>query len=104
MTITKSSFETGKLLHTASVNDTAKSNPLFALFLMQCINRHRNNDWGNCCKAVWESNDLALQKNNRIISIYHLPIDLKSIHPDERLWVITEWDRSYTTILFPSEY
>lgn len=45
MTSTKTSFIMGTLLHTSSVNEAAKENPIFALFLMHCINRHRNNDW-----------------------------------------------------------
>lgn len=104
MTITKTSFLTGTILHTASINEAAKANQVFALFLMQSINRHKNNDWGDCCEDDWKSNDTALIENSRIISVYHLPKDLKNIHQDPKIWIITERDRSYTTILFPSEY
>lgn len=104
MTITKTSFQTGTVLHTSSVNQIAKENPVFALFLMQSINRHLNNDWGDCCKEDWKKNDTAINEKNRIFSVYHLPQDLKKLHRDEKIWIITEGDRSYTTILFPTEY
>lgn len=102
MTITKTSFPTGTLLHTATVNEAAKANSVFALFIMQSIIRHRNNDWGDCCEEDWNLNDLAISEKGRILSVYDLPKDLKSIHPNEKIWIITEWDRTYTTILFPS--
>ena len=104
MTITKTSFPLGQLLHTASINEAAKENSTFALFLMQCINRHQNNDWGDCCETDWKANDSAILNEDRILSVYHLPQDLKHLHRDEKIWIITERDRSYTTILLPSEY
>ena len=104
MTITKTSFQTGTVLHTSTVNQIAKENPVFALFLMQSINRHLNNDWGDCCEEDLGNNDTAIIERNRIFSVYHLPQDLKKLHRDEKIWIITEGDRSYTTILFPSEY
>lgn len=104
MTITKSNFLTGTLLHTSTVNEAAKANSIFALFLMQIIIRHRNKDWGDCGEEDWKSNNEALEVGERILSVYNLPKDLQSIHADKKLWIITERDRSYTTILFPSEY
>lgn len=104
MTISKTSFQTGTVLHTSTVIQIAKENPVFALFLMQSINRHKNNDWGDCCEEDWNSNDSAIIENNRIISVYHLPQDLKKLHRNEKIWIITEGDRTYTTILFPAEY
>ncbi|MDG1433476.1 MAG: hypothetical protein P8Q41_05675 [Saprospiraceae bacterium] len=104
MTITNTSFSTGTILHTSTVNQAAREDPLFALFLMHVINRHKNNDWGDCCETDWEMNDIAISKKNRILSVYHLPQDLKSIHRDEKIWIVTEWDRKYSTVLFPSEY
>jgi hypothetical protein len=105
MTITNNTISTGTLLHTATVNEAAKANSIFALFIMQIIIKHRNRDWGDCCEEDWNLNDTALREKGRILSSYNLPQDLKSIHPpNEKVWIITEWDRSYTTILFPSEY
>ena len=102
MTITNTSFQTGTILHTSTINQDATKNKVFALFLMQAINRHRNNDWGDCCEEDWNMNDLAIREDGRILSVYHLPKDLKSTH--QKIWIITGQDRNYTTILYPSEY
>ena len=73
MTITKNNFSTGTLLHTATVNEAAKANSIFALFLMQIIIRHRNKDWGDCCEEDWKTNNEALEVGERILSVYNLP-------------------------------
>ena len=104
MTITKTNFSTGTLLHTATVNEAAKANSIFALFLMQIIIRHRNKDWGDCCEEDWNTNNEALKTGERILSVYNLPKDLQANQSDKKVWIITERDRSYSTILFPSEY
>ncbi|WP_340642479.1 type I restriction endonuclease subunit M [Photobacterium damselae] len=64
--------------------------------LIPMINRHINCDWGNCPKEDAISNNWATHKGERILSSYELN--------GENIWIITEWDRSVTTILFPSEY
>lgn len=59
--------------------------------------RHSHCDWGDVCDADWKSNNKALKNGTRLLSAYK---------DDEgtSFWVITEADRSSTTILFPSEY
>jgi hypothetical protein len=59
--------------------------------------RHANGDWGDVCKEDWRSNDEALKNGLRLLSEYKLP-------DDRRIWIITEWDRSATTLLFPEDY
>lgn len=61
------------------------------------LGRHLYCDWGDVCKEDWESNDAALLNGSRLFSSYHLDGGFK-------IWVITEWDRSATTILLPDEY
>ena len=46
-----------------------------------------------------ELNDEALLNGDRLVSAYEYPK-----HEDWKIWIITEWDRSATTILFPHEY
>ena len=41
-------------------------------------------------------NDNALKDGERIVAVYNIG--------DDKIYIITEWDRSVTTILFPSEY
>lgn len=45
----------------------------------------------------WEENQSALEHRNRLLSVYH-------VTPELTLWIITEWDRSATTMLLPNEY
>ena len=54
-------------------------------------------DWGNLCEADRKQNDWALKNGERLLSSYRASNGTK-------FWIITEWDRSYTTILLPSEY
>jgi len=62
-----------------------------------CLMRHRNKDWGDLDKEDSKQNDEALiNGDNRLFSSYWIG--------DEELWIITEWDRSVTTILLPKDY
>tara|TARA_R110002072_G_scaffold302996_1_gene490899 strand:- start:23309 stop:23593 length:285 start_codon:yes stop_codon:yes gene_type:complete len=61
------------------------------------IRRHQGGDWGDVCEDDAEANELALKDNSRLLSVYHTARMVK-------LYVITEWDRSATTILLPEEY
>jgi hypothetical protein len=61
------------------------------------VARHVCGDWGDLADEDKQANDVALQKGLRIFSAY-------GTDPVSKLWVITEADRSQTTILRPSEY
>lgn len=62
------------------------------------IRRHECGDWGDLSEADKEANERALEEEGRIFSAYILP---KS---KEKIWIITEADRSATTVLLPFEY
>ena len=59
--------------------------------------RHATGDWGCVCPEDALENGRAVKNGCRILSAYE-------IATGERLWCITEWDRSVTTLLLPSEY
>jgi len=59
--------------------------------------RHLAGDWGALPAEDAQLNDEALKSDGRLLSSYPLG-------GDTRIWVITEWDRSVTTFLLPSEY
>jgi hypothetical protein len=61
------------------------------------LHRHARGDWGELDHEDWAANDEALKNGTRLLSAF----TLKS---NERIWVITEADRSVTTILRPDEY
>lgn len=51
----------------------------------------------------WEANNKAALDGERVIAVYNIPEELES-NFEEHLWIITEGDRSVTTLLFPSDY
>ena len=61
------------------------------------LDRHITGDWGDCDDEDAAANDQALTDDSRIFSVYHLATG-------EKIWVITEADRSSTCILLPDEY
>ena len=61
------------------------------------LERHAYGDWGNLTTEDWQANERALQQGTRLFSAYTLVTG-------RRLWIITEWDRSITTLLLPMEY
>ena len=60
------------------------------------LSRHARGDWGVVDKDDWKENDLSVERRYRILSSYKVG--------SETCWIITEADRSSTTLLLPSEY
>ena len=91
-------FNYGQLVVTCGVRDAVDDNKEFASFVFDSFTRHINGDWGDLDEEDKKSNDLALESGeDRIFSAYKNKNGVK-------IWIITEWDRSATTILFPEEY
>ena len=65
--------------------------------LIRLLERHLSGDWGDTCESDARANEEALRSGNRIISWYQVSKEL-------RIMIITEADRSATTILLPEEY
>ena len=63
---------------------------------MTALHRHSQGDWGELLPEDAIANDLALEQGGRLFSAYGLGRD--------RFWVITEADRSLTTVLLPNDY
>lgn len=66
------------------------------------IARHQTGDWGEVCAEDAAENQLSLEKGFRILSAYSFTSDIDG--QTYKLWIITEADRSVTTVLQPSEY
>ena len=92
------SLELGRVVTTAGVAKLVEDNPLVGhLHLQMLLGRHQSADWGDVCLEDWALNDQAhASGEERILSSYELY--------GEKVWIITEWDRSVTTVLFPDEY
>lgn len=64
---------------------------------IDALMRHMSGDWGDVCEEDRSSNEYAVANGLRVFSVYHTETGAK-------FWVITEWDRSATTILLPEDY
>ncbi|WP_417849454.1 hypothetical protein [Thalassoglobus sp.] len=65
--------------------------------IQQALTRHFSGDWGDCDPADAAANDLAVVEGTRLFSVYH------DAH-GQKFWIITEADRSATTVLRPADY
>jgi hypothetical protein len=87
-------FELGQLVMTPGANDTLqRARQLPLEFLL----RHKNGDWGDLPPEDVRENERALRDGSRVFSSY-------LTRTEEKLWIITEWDRSATTLLLPEDY
>jgi hypothetical protein len=87
-------FSLGQIVSTPGALDALSETGIVAGDLL-C--RHVTGDWGELCAEDAQENALAVQEGLRILSSYKLPSGAK-------IWVITEHDRSVTTLLLPLEY
>lgn len=87
-------FALGQVVATPGALDAlaAAGQPPWALLL-----RHQAGDWGEVPPEDQKENDFSVEHGLRLLSAYTLTTGVK-------LWLITEADRSYTTLLLPSEY
>lgn len=85
-------FDLGRVLITPPAQSLLTSEEVMA-----ALGRHITGDWGDCCKEDWAENDLSLREGFRLFSVYR---DKKGI----KFWIITEADRSATTVLLPEDY
>lgn len=107
-------FELGRIVATPgalALMHRTNSNPFTLLA------RHVAGDWGECCAEDAQTNEDALAHGSRVLSVYLLPLQSLAeggekaeqalTSPDvgdDRIWLITEADRSVTTLLLPEEY
>ena len=61
------------------------------------LDRHATGDWGEIEADDWNGNEEALTSGRRLMSVY-------AVSETQKVWVITESDRSLTTILLPDDY
>jgi hypothetical protein len=61
------------------------------------IIRHQSGDWGDLDADDRKENDLALERGTRLLSVYHASNGVT-------FWIITEADKSSTTVLMPEDY
>lgn len=90
-------FNLGQVVMTRGIADVMESNEVFRTEVNQAFERYTNCDWGDTCDEDAKANDEAVKTgDDRTLAVYQTS--------EGKVWIITEWDRSYTTILFLSEY
>ena len=92
-------FKTGMTVMTRAIADRMEEDRDFARFVTECFSRYLGCDWGDLDKDDAHANDEAVRNEDRILAAYK-----REGHPEDKIWIITEWDRSATTVLFPSDY
>ncbi|WP_437222619.1 hypothetical protein SH661x_002864 [Planctomicrobium sp. SH661] len=85
-------FPGGQLVSTPAALEVLTSTDI-----QTALTRHFQGDWGDCGPEDAAANDQALQSTERLFSVYHSAAGV-------RFWVITEADRSVTTVLLPDDY
>jgi hypothetical protein len=87
-------FQLGRVVATpGALSALEKAEQLPAAFL----DRHVNGDWGEVPDADKQENELAVEQGLRILSAY-------TTSAGDQIWIVTEADRSATTIVLPEEY
>lgn len=87
-------FPLGQCVATPGAVNALNANGVTAIELLR---RHQSGDWGDLDSQDKQANDAALQAGGRLLSSYNL-------NQREKVWIITEADRSITTVLLPEDY
>jgi len=85
-------FDVGQLCMTRGAAEQLHDDDVF-----KALVRHLAGDWGDVDKQDWHANDTAVSEGRRLLSAY-------ADRRNTRFWIITEADRSATTVLLPEEY
>jgi hypothetical protein len=85
-------FRLGKIVSTPNALDRLTQDDI-----LLAIRRHQAGDWGNVDTYGYAANDRALIEGTRLWSVYHAANGFK-------FWLITEADRSATSVLMPEDY
>jgi hypothetical protein len=89
-----SKFSLGRIVATPEALEAleeANQNPI------EFIQRHQTGDWGELCEEDKRENEFSVRNGFRILSAYRTQNKVK-------IWIITEADRSVTTLLLPQGY
>lgn len=85
-------FPLGRTLITPNAQSKLDAEDVYA-----GMERHGRGDWGEICEADRQENELALNRSRRLMSVYR-------DRNGTKYWIITEADRSATTVLLPEDY
>ena len=95
-------FDLGTVVCTMGIQSLIDSDSGYSMLISDCLRMHNECNWGNLCDEDKKMNDEAVraeengEPTDRLMSSYNVN--------GTDIWIITEWDRSVTTVLLPSEY
>lgn len=92
----KKNFSLGQVVCTRSIANLMEEKPEFQEEISQCLARYTLMDWGDLSEDDKQMNDKAISIEERILAAYDTSAG--------KIYIITEADRSVSTILFLSEY
>lgn len=85
-------FSLGQVVITANAKSTLNEEDVSV-----ALSKHIHGDWGDVCEEDHQTNEDAVKMGDRLLSVYH---DIGNI----KFWIITEANRSSTTVLLPDDY
>ena len=88
--------ELGQLVTTRGIYEDMEKSEKFTQEITAALRRYIKEDWGELDPEDIAANNEAIGYGDRILAAYDTSRG--------RVWIITEWDRSVTTVLYPSEY
>lgn len=89
-------FNLGRFVKTIGIDNAIKEDENYFKELIKCVEKYIQCDWGDLCDEDKQSNEDALKYGERILGAYNTS--------KGKVYLITEWDRSVTTLLFANEY
>lgn len=89
-------FKLGQIVMTRAIAIDVEESAKFAREVTKSLRRYASGDWGDTCAEDAQMNNEAVKGGDRILATYDTC--------KGTIWIITEWDRSATTILYPEDY
>lgn len=90
-------FQIGRLVMTRGIAHEIAASEGFGIFVTESLHRYLDCDWGDTCTEDKALNDESvINGEGDILAVYK--------KDGRTIWFKTEWDHSYTTVLFPEEY
>ena len=89
-------FKVGQVFMTRGIDNAVDNNSNYKIEILDSLIRYIHCDWGDLCDEDKEANELAIQNNDRILATYTTSCG--------KIYIITESNRSYTTVMFANEY
>jgi len=90
----ESMLSLGRIIMTKGISEKVADNKEFASFITRSLQRHSRGDRGDLSEK--DKKGFSLKEGLRIFSMYH--------YGEERIWIVTETDRSATTVSLLEEY